>query len=175
MPKLRIWLLVTAFTLLSMVIFTGIQAHADQALIAGRLFGSGATIDSEGNLITIGSSSPFSNGQSQAFLMKYVPSLPDSPLPQLSCYRTFGNGGGNEQPLDTFGYSVVTDSSNNIYVTGSTQTFGGEDYDVFLQQYDQSCNLIYTKQWGGPGNDIARGIAVDAADNVYNRIHRQFR
>jgi len=60
MPKLRIWLLVTAFTLLSMVIFTGIQAHADQALIAGRLFGSGATIDSEGNLITIGSSSPFS-------------------------------------------------------------------------------------------------------------------
>jgi uncharacterized delta-60 repeat protein len=146
-----------------MVIFASIPAHADQALVAGRIFGSAATIDSEGNLVAIGSSSPFSNGQSQAFLMKYVPSLPDSPLPQLSCYRTFGNG----EPLDTFGYSVVTDSSNSIYITGSTQTFGGEDYDVFLQKYDQSCNLLYTKQWGGPGNDIPRGIAVDATDNVY--------
>jgi len=146
-----------------MVIFYSIPAHADQALVAGRIFGSDATIDSEGNLIVIGSSSPFSNGQSQAFLLKYGPSLPDSPLPQLSCMKTFGNGA----PLDTFGYGVVTDSSNNIYITGSTQTFGGEDYDVFLQKYDQSCNLLYTKQWGGPGNDIARGMAVDAADNVY--------
>jgi hypothetical protein len=77
--------------------------------------------------------------------------------------RTFGTA----EPLETFGYSAVTDSSNSIYITGSTQTFGGEDYDVFLQKYDSSCDLLYTKQWGGPGNDIARGIAVDAADNVY--------
>jgi uncharacterized delta-60 repeat protein len=153
--------------MLSIVTFSGIPVHADQPLIAGRSLGSAATVDNEGNVIVVGSSSPFSNGQSQMFLLKYVPGLPDSPTGRLSCLKTFGNGGGNEQPLDTFGYSVVTDSSNNIYVTGSTQTFGGEDYDVFLQQYDQSCNLIYTVQWGGPGNDIARGIAVDAADNVY--------
>lgn len=167
MPKPRIWLLITVLTVLSVVIFSSIPAHADQSLIAGRTLGSAATVDSEGSLIVVGSSAPFSNGQSQMFLMKYVPELPDSPTGRLSCMKTFGNGGGNEQPLDTFGYSVVTDSSNNIYVTGSTQTFGGEDYDVFLQQYDQSCNLIYTQQWAGPGNDIARGIAVDAVDNVY--------
>jgi uncharacterized delta-60 repeat protein len=77
--------------------------------------------------------------------------------------KTFGDG----EPLQTFGYGVATDSSDNIYITGATQTFGGEDYDVFLQKYDQSCNLLYTAQWGGPGNDIARGITVDAADNVY--------
>jgi hypothetical protein len=77
--------------------------------------------------------------------------------------RTFGD----TEPLDTFGYGVATDTSNSIYITGSTQTFGREDYDVFLQKYDQSCNLLYTEQWGGPGDDIARGIAVDAFDNVY--------
>jgi len=77
--------------------------------------------------------------------------------------RTFGD----TEPLQTFGYGVVTDSSNNIYIVGSTQTFGGEDYDVFLQKYDQSCNLLYTRQWGGAGNDIPRGIAVDTSDNVY--------
>jgi hypothetical protein len=27
--------------------------------------------------------------------------------------------------------------------------------------------LLYSLQWGGPGNDIARGIAVDVSDNVY--------
>jgi hypothetical protein len=77
--------------------------------------------------------------------------------------RTFGD----TEPLDTFGYGVATDTSNSIYITGSTQTFGGEGYNVFLQKYDQSCNLLYTEQWGGAGNDIARGIATDASDNVY--------
>lgn len=169
MQKPRIWLLVTVLTMLSIVMFSSVPVHADLALTTGRIFGSAATIDSEGNLIAIGSSTPFSNGQSQAFLMKYVPSLPDSPLPQLSCYRTFGDG----EPLDTFGYSVVTDSSNNIYITGSTQTFGGENYNVFLQKYDQSCNLLYTKQWAGQGNDIPRGIAVDGGQRLHNRVHGQ--
>jgi len=148
---------------LSVLTFYMLPTRADTILNAGRVFGSAATVDNEGSLIVIGSSVPFSNGQSQAFLFKYVSSLPDSPQPQLSCMKTFGNG----EPLDTFGYSVITDSSNNIYITGSTQTFGGEDYDVFLQKYSSSCNLLYTKQWGGPGNDVPRGIAVDAADNVY--------
>jgi Beta-propeller repeat len=77
--------------------------------------------------------------------------------------RTFGNA----EPYDTFGYSVATDTSNSIYITGSTQTFGGENYNVFLQKYDQSCNLLYTKQWAGQGDDVARGITTDAFDNVY--------
>ena len=148
---------------LSILTFYMAPTRADTILNANRIFGSAATVDNEGSLIVIGSSIPFSNGQSQAFMMKYVSSLPDSPQPQLSCMKTFGNG----EPLDTFGYSVVTDSSNNIYITGTTQTFGGEDYDVFLQKYSSSCNLLYTIQWGGPGNDIPRGIAVDAEDNVY--------
>jgi hypothetical protein len=77
--------------------------------------------------------------------------------------RTFGD----TEPFDTFGYAVATDTSNSIYITGSTQTFGGENYNVFLQKYDQSCNLLYTKQWAGQGDDIARGITTDAFDNVY--------
>jgi len=162
MLKIR-WVLVVILTVLSIMSLTGVRVHADQPLIAGGTLGAAATVDSEGSLIVVGSTAPFSSGQSQMFFLKYVPELPDSPTGRLFCMRTFGGG----EPLDTFGYSVVTDNSNNIYVTGSTQTFGGEDYDVFLQKYDQSCNLVYTLQWGGPGNDIARGIAVDAADNVY--------
>lgn len=151
------WILPTLIVLLTIIVLYSTPAHADLTLTAGRVYGSTATVDNEGALVAIASSSPFSSGQSQAFFFKFAPTG------QRVCMKTFGNG----EPLDTLGYSVVTDGSNNIYITGSTQTFGGEDYDVFLQKYDQSCNLIYTKQWGGSGNDIARGIAVDAADNVY--------
>jgi hypothetical protein len=77
--------------------------------------------------------------------------------------RTFGNG----EPLETYGYGITTDSSDSIYITGTTQTFGGEDYDVFVQKYTSSCNLLYTLQWGGPGDDIPHGITVDTLGNIY--------
>ena len=156
-------MLLTALALLSIVTFVSLPAHADPLLNAGTVFGSAATVDTEGSLIVIGSSSTFSNGQSQAFMFKFVSSLPDSPNGQLACMRTFGSA----EPYDTFGYGVATDTSNSIYITGATQTFGGEGYNVFLQKYDQSCNLLYTKQWAGQGNDIPRGITTDAFDNVY--------
>ncbi len=156
-------MLLTALALLSIVTFVSLPAHADPLLNAGTVFGSAATVDTEGSLIVIGSSSTFSNGQSQAFMFKFVSSLPDSPNGQRACMRTFGSA----EPYDTFGYGVATDTSNSIYITGATQTFGGEGYNVFLQKYDQSCNLLYTKQWAGQGNDIPRGITTDAFDNVY--------
>jgi len=70
-------------------------------------------------------------------------------------------------PQDTFGYGVAFDSSNNIYVTGATQSFGGQQPDVFLLKYDSSCNLLFQIPWGGTGNDVGRGVAVDGFDNVY--------
>jgi hypothetical protein len=163
MAKSRLFVLVAFLTLFSLLMLPATPIRADQPRTPAGLYGAAATIDNEGSLIVLGNSLPFSNGQSQAFFFKYVSSLPDSPLGQRSCMKTFGDG----QPLSTMGNAIVTDSSDNIYVAGATQTFGGEDYDVFLQKYDSSCNLLYTKQWGGPGNDIARGIAVDLADNVY--------
>lgn len=149
-------LLVLVVLILSATLYTT-SAQANQFLTTGRIFGSTATVDSEGALIVIGSSSFFSNGRSEAFFFKYAPSG------TRLCMKSFGQG----EPLDTFGYSVATDASDNIYIVGTTQTFGGEDYDVFVQKYDQSCNLLYQLQWAGPGDDIARGIAVDAADNIY--------
>ena len=162
-PKSHVCLLIVALVVLSVVAFPAVSVNADQPRTPDGIYASAATIDNEGSLIALGNTQPFSNGQSQVFFFKYVSSLPDSPLGQRACMETFGDG----QPLNTFGTGVATDSSDNIYITGATQTFGGEDYDVFLQKYDSSCNLLYTKQWGGPGNDIARGIAVDTEDNVY--------
>ena len=163
--KYRLCILLSVLTLLSIVIFSSISVQANQGLTAGGLSGSAATIDNEGDLLVIGSSGAFSNGQSQSFFFKLASMFQYSQTsPGVTvCMRTFGTS----EPLQTFGYGVTTDTSDNIYVTGATQTFGGEDYDVFLQKYDTSCNLLYTQQWGGQGNDIPHGITTDTLGNVY--------
>jgi hypothetical protein len=163
MQKCRIFILLAVLTLLSLVTFSSVSVHAATWPTPGGMFGSAAAIDNEGSLLVIGSSTPFSDGESQAFFFKFVPSLPDSPIYQRTCMRTFGGS----EPLDTFGYGVTTDVSDNIYVTGTTQTFGGENYNMFIQKYDWSCNLLWTQQWGGAGNDIPHGITTDTIGNVY--------
>jgi len=144
----------------SLGLLTIMPARADQVLTLGRIWGSNIAVDSAGRVALTGSTAGFGDGQSLAVLFKYTPSG------KILCFKTFG-GSTTSNPQDTFGYGVAFDSSNSMYWTGTTQTFGGEDFDVFLQKFDSSCNLIFTMQWGGAGNDVPRGIAVDSVDNVY--------
>jgi uncharacterized protein (UPF0548 family) len=73
----------------------------------------------------------------------------------------------------TFGTSVTTDASGNVYVTGIT--YGGLDgntltgkTDFFVTKYDSSGVKQFTKQMGIPGK-ITNGMSVttDANRNVY--------
>jgi len=73
----------------------------------------------------------------------------------------------------TFGNTLATDSSGNVYVAGSTK--GGLDgntlagiYDFYLSKYNSSGVRLYTKQLGVAGRDtVATAVATDANDNVY--------
>ena len=75
--------------------------------------------------------------------------------------------------------AVVVDSSNNVYVSGyfTTQaTFGsGSDSvqltaagssDIFLAKYSSSGTLLWVRQAGGTGNDIAYALKIDASGNI---------
>ncbi|MBI4648561.1 MAG: T9SS type A sorting domain-containing protein [Bacteroidia bacterium] len=71
------------------------------------------------------------------------------------------------------GKSIVTDTENNIYVTGY---FSGNIYtdnekhssnglnDIFIAKYDKNGKLIWFKQWGGIGND--EGAALTIIENT---------
>jgi hypothetical protein len=71
-----------------------------------------------------------------------------------------------------FAQAVATDAAGNSYVTGYTsgtlpgQTSSGRQ-DFFLAKYDGAGNRLWVRQWGSADNDQGRGVAVDAAGQVY--------
>jgi uncharacterized delta-60 repeat protein len=75
------------------------------------------------------------------------------------------------------GRGVTTDSSGNIYVTGSTlggldgNTFlGGGLYlfgDIFLVKYSSSGTKQWTKQLGTSSDDLGEGVTTDSSGNIY--------
>ncbi|HEU4769511.1 MAG TPA: SBBP repeat-containing protein, partial [Pyrinomonadaceae bacterium] len=91
-------------------------------------------------------------------------------------YSTYLGGSSNS---DT-GLGIAADSSGNAYVTGLTFSTNfptlnasqpntlGSNGDAFVTKLNsQGSALIFSTYLGGSGNDTARGIAVDSANNVY--------
>jgi hypothetical protein len=85
--------------------------------------------------------------------------------------KIFGGGNGDE------GNSVSVDSTGNVYITGmfasSTIDFGGGaltnagGYDIFLAKFDSNGNHLWSKSFGGSGNDWGKSVSVDSSGNVY--------
>jgi len=92
-------------------------------------------------------------------------------------------GGNGWYGSDERGYDIVTDSSDNIYVTG---TFDGTtdfdpgasvynltpfkdsgDSDVFVMKLDVNGNFVWATHSGSDDNDEGSAIAIDSANNVY--------
>ena len=71
-----------------------------------------------------------------------------------------------------YAYGLNVDSSNNIYITGTTR--GGLDgnnnsggNDIFLVKYNSSGTKQWTEQLGTSASDDGRGVAVDSSNNIY--------
>lgn len=68
---------------------------------------------------------------------------------------------------------VAADAAGNVYLTGWTQgSLGGPKHsgggtDTWLAKYNANGDLIWIQQFGTERRDEARGIATDAAGNVY--------
>jgi uncharacterized delta-60 repeat protein len=130
--------------------------------------GTGLTVDSSDNIYVTGYTyggldNNTNSGNEDIILVKYNSSGTKQWTKQL---------GTSAQDR---GYGVTVDSSNNIYVTGSTK--GGLDgntnsgntnaYDIFLVKYNSSGTKQWTKQLGTSSNDYGHGVTVDSSNNIY--------
>lgn len=75
-----------------------------------------------------------------------------------------GSGNYNDRPA-----GMVTDNSDNIYITGSSTGSNGTATDILTLKYNKEGQLLWQKTYAGKGGllDEARSIAVDGLGNVY--------
>jgi hypothetical protein len=64
------------------------------------------------------------------------------------------------------GEIVALDSSENVFVAGSTKGSNGL-FDFFLLKYDNSGGLLWERIWGGSSDQYCYGMAIDSLDNIY--------
>ena len=78
---------------------------------------------------------------------------------------------------------IVVDENNNVYACGSysgTSVFGhssNDSFDIFLAKYNPNGELVWSRTWGGTGNDFGTAIAIDVltetlhVSGVYDSEH----
>jgi len=125
----------------------------------------GLALDSSDNIYVVGetNSTSFSSLMlsqppptiSDIFLLKY------NSLGQQEWSRTWG---GVE---DDWGRSMVTDSSDNIYIVGGTQSFGAGGSDITLIKYNNLGVKQWNTTWGTSGSESGYAIALDSSDNIF--------
>ncbi|MCL4551586.1 MAG: peptidoglycan DD-metalloendopeptidase family protein [Bacteroidetes bacterium] len=111
-------------------------------------------LDQNGNLIAAGYTNSFGFGTTNVLLQKYDNSG------NLLWTTTWGGSVGDAAS------SVATDKNNNIYIVGSTSSFGSGWYDVLILKFDSNGSLIWSKTWGGSSYDAGYGISIDSNDNL---------
>lgn len=75
--------------------------------------------------------------------------------------KTWGTVNGD------YGNDVATDSTGNVYVVGSTNSFGAGGYDILLLKYNPSGIYEWNVTWGGTSSESGNGIAIDSSDYIY--------
>jgi len=125
----------------------------------------GVAVDSSGNVYVAGGTNGGLDGNTSAgntdlFVVKYNSSGTKQWTKQLGTWDSdFANG-------------VATDSSGNVYVTGSTfRNFDGNtsagNADLFVVKYNASGSKQWTRQLGSSSRDYANDVVTDSSGNVY--------
>ncbi len=102
-----------------------------------------------------------SAGKQDAFVLSY-----DS-RGQLRWTRQFGTTGDDQTragALAANAHMVVVAGSVTGALPGQTWLFGT---DAFVRAYDPSGDVLWTRQFGSPQNDIARGVAIAKDGSIF--------
>ena len=124
--------------------------------MSGQHTGRDVALDSSGNVYMCGESDLGTLNNTNLTLAKWASNGTHQWTRYLrgSSYGEIGN-------------AVAVDSSDNIYVCGSTSSLGSGSNDLLLVKYNSSGTVQWRRLLGGSGSDRGTGVAVDSSDNVY--------
>jgi hypothetical protein len=115
----------------------------------------GIVVASSGNIYIAG----FTNSQGAGALDVIIAKYDNSGTIQWQ--RILGDSGND------YGLSIAVDSSENVYVSGMTNSQGAGGLDALITKYDTSGTIQWQRILGGSGNDYALNLTVDSSGNVY--------
>lgn len=113
-------------------------------------------LDSLNNVYVTGYTYSYGAGGKDIYLVKL------NSVGQLVWNKTFG------RENDEFGYGLAIDSSDNIHIGATAESFGGVDLDyMWTIKLDSDGNQIWNATFGGANGDYGYGIALNSADELY--------
>jgi hypothetical protein len=139
---------------------------------SGNIYLTGWTSSTAG--IASGGFQNTSGGGKDAYLVKFNAA-------GNRVWATYYGGTGDEGGITNilFGKNVATDSSGNVFLSGTTastsgialngfqDTYGGGTYDCYLSKFDSAGNRLWATYYGGSGDERGWGVATDASGNAY--------
>ena len=115
----------------------------------------GIAVDSSNNVYFTGLTNSAGSGNEELVVAKYNSS---------GTYQWQKLLGGTS--LDE-GHGISIDSSDNVYVTGLTNSTGSGSYDILIAKYNSSGAVQWQRTLNGSGTDQGTDVTTDSSDNVY--------
>ncbi|HET6280528.1 MAG TPA: SBBP repeat-containing protein, partial [Polyangia bacterium] len=109
--------------------------------------------DSAGNIYALGATASFGAGGTDILITKLGPS-------GIEWARTWGG------TAEDVGTSIAVGPDGNLYVTGTTSSFGVGSFDMVVMKVDTAGTLVWAKTWGATSYDAADEVTFDAAGNL---------
>jgi len=107
------------------------------------------------NIYLVGNTGSFGAGGTDMFLLKF------NSTGEILWNRTWGGIDYDECN------AIALDSSENIYLAGTTQSYGAGSTDMCLVKFSNDGNYIWNKTWGGVSSEYCRDIEFDQSGNIY--------
>ncbi|MFW9880370.1 MAG: SBBP repeat-containing protein, partial [Candidatus Thorarchaeota archaeon] len=116
---------------------------------------NGVAVDSANNVYLAGYTNSFAVGGSDMVLVKY-----DSDGVQL----WNSTWGGSDDDVCN---GVTVDLEDNVYLAGTTDSFGKGKQDMVLVKFESNGQYKWNRTWGWIEDDMGQGAAIDSSNNVY--------